>query len=100
MFWVDIGDSVFSFRLLAALLYLRFVFWLDFLFCLLLHLGISGGEKRRLAIGLQMIGLESPSVVLIDEPSSGLDSHQALQVGLTDARNMLQGTPNRRLLLA
>ena len=28
-----------------------------------------------------MIGLESPSVVLIDEPSSGLDSHQALQVG-------------------
>eukprot|EP00752_Nemacystus_decipiens_P005654 g5117.t1 len=45
--------------------------------------GISGGEKRRLAIGLQMIGLESPSIVLIDEPSSGLDSHQALQMMAT-----------------
>lgn len=42
--------------------------------------GISGGEKRRLAIGLQLIGLETPSVILLDEPTSGLDSHQALQV--------------------
>lgn len=46
-----------------------------------LHEGISGGEKRRLAMGLQMIGLESPSIIFLDEPTSGLDSHQAQQVG-------------------
>ncbi|CAM9864543.1 unnamed protein product, partial [Hapterophycus canaliculatus] len=45
--------------------------------------GISGGEKRRLAMGLQMIGLEAPSILLLDEPTSGLDSYQALQVMTT-----------------
>ena len=42
-----------------------------------------------------MIGLESPSIVLIDEPSSGLDSHQALQVGPTHARSKCM--PNHAL---
>jgi len=32
-------------------------------------------------MGLQMIGLESPSIIFLDEPTSGLDSHQAQQVG-------------------
>lgn len=32
-------------------------------------------------MGLQLIGLEAPSIIFLDEPTSGLDSHQALQVG-------------------
>eukprot|EP00808_Paulinella_micropora_P002342 g43360.t1 len=40
--------------------------------------GISGGEKKRLALACEMIGW--PSVLFCDEPTSGLDAHQALQV--------------------
>ncbi|KAG5177387.1 hypothetical protein JKP88DRAFT_346958 [Tribonema minus] len=42
--------------------------------------GISGGEQRRLALGLGVIGLEKPSVLLVDEPTSGLDASQAQKV--------------------
>lgn len=40
--------------------------------------GISGGEKRRLALGVELV--HQPSIILLDEPSTGLDSATALQV--------------------
>jgi ABC-type multidrug transport system ATPase subunit len=40
--------------------------------------GVSGGEKKRLNIGCELLG--SPSLVLADEPTTGLDSFQAERV--------------------
>lgn len=40
--------------------------------------GISGGERKRVAIGMDL--LHDPRLIFLDEPTSGLDAFQALNV--------------------
>eukprot|EP00475_Leptophrys_vorax_P028677 TRINITY_DN4166_c0_g1_i1.p1 TRINITY_DN4166_c0_g1~~TRINITY_DN4166_c0_g1_i1.p1 ORF type:complete len:720 (-),score=180.59 TRINITY_DN4166_c0_g1_i1:130-2259(-) len=42
------------------------------------HPGVSGGERKRTAIGVEL--LSNPSILCLDEPTTGLDSFTALKV--------------------
>jgi ABC-type multidrug transport system ATPase subunit len=52
--------------------------------------GISGGERKRLSIGCELIG--SPNLLFLDEPTSGLDAFQAQQVVALLKQLALEGT--------
>lgn len=40
--------------------------------------GISGGERKRTSIGVELI--KDPSVLFLDEPTTGLDSFTSLSI--------------------
>ena len=50
--------------------------------------GISGGERKRLSVGMEMI--TNPSILFLDEPTSGLDTYSAYNLikNLKDLTNM------------
>ncbi|WVZ23644.1 hypothetical protein V8G54_002188 [Vigna mungo] len=58
--------------------------------------GISGGERRRVSIGVEVI--HEPKVLILDEPTSGLDSTSALQI--IDMLKVMADTRGRTIILS
>ncbi|KAK8716347.1 hypothetical protein V6N13_043660 [Hibiscus sabdariffa] len=58
--------------------------------------GISGGERRRVSIGVEVI--HDPKVLILDEPTSGLDSTSALQI--IDMLKVMADTRGRTIVLS
>lgn len=52
--------------------------------------GLSGGEKRRVSIGAELIS--SPAVLVLDEPATGMDSSNARKLVHLLARLSARGT--------
>lgn len=55
------------------------------------HRGVSGGEKRRCTIGIEWV--KGPKFFLLDEPTTGLDSGAAMNVGRCLRAISSLGTP-------
>ncbi|XP_059457230.1 ABC transporter G family member 24-like [Corylus avellana] len=51
--------------------------------------GISGGQRKRVNVGLEMV--MEPSLLILDEPTSGLDSASSLQLLRALRREALEG---------
>lgn len=49
--------------------------------------GISGGEKRRVSVGVEVV--KDPAIIFLDEPTTGLDSEMALGV-ITSLKTMAE----------
>ncbi|KAL3844760.1 hypothetical protein ACJIZ3_002163 [Penstemon smallii] len=58
--------------------------------------GISGGERRRVSIGVEAI--HEPEILILDEPTSGLDSTSALQI--IDMLKTMAETQGRTVILS
>ncbi|KAG7579039.1 ABC-2 type transporter [Arabidopsis thaliana x Arabidopsis arenosa] len=58
--------------------------------------GISGGERRRVSIGVEVI--HDPKVLILDEPTSGLDSTSALLI--IDMLKHMAETRGRTIILS
>eukprot|EP00742_Colponemidia_sp_Colp-10_P015669 GILJ01017902.1.p1 GENE.GILJ01017902.1~~GILJ01017902.1.p1 ORF type:complete len:745 (-),score=102.47 GILJ01017902.1:134-2368(-) len=62
--------------------------------------GISGGERKRLSIGIELV--TDPAVLFLDEPTSGLDAHLSYSLisQLNYLKNLAKGAHKARTLVA